>query len=574
MQFKIFLFFVSILSASVSQGVSEPATGNCLYKYNLSNDGHFPSHLSIARACAEACDGVISAPGQDQSYRHCKLIGSSGTTTVHRGGGTYSENVTWTFEVYHTTFLSSGPVVTPTMSGDYFVSVKTRCLDGSYYDGSCQSCPDGETWDVTTSQCQADPANDPLCPAAPQSNPVNIVSGNKHQVETDILVDSADGSNSLSFQRRYSSSSVYNLTTSGGYWRHSYERNIELLGENRETAHAIRADGQRVIFEKSGTSWVDVSGSGTQLTDIVGTGGKVTGWIYTDLNDQIETYNQEGLLLSVIQRNSNTQTYTYDLDTASGGDGLAYTLDRVEDNYGNQLFFSYDNEYRLTTLTEGSGRTYTYQYNNDGMLSSVTYPDDTPQNDTDNPQRYYHYEDTRWPHALTGITDEENQRYATWSYDASGRAVTSTHAGGANDISLDYTYINDALDPRVSTTNALGKTATYHFDVINQQRKVTKIEGHASANCVAANQNYTYDANGFKDLVTDWEGNVTDYDHDAQGREISRTEGAGTPEARTITTEWHTTFRLPTKMTYPERVVNFVYDANGNLLSRSVTPAL
>ncbi|AOX99914.1 hypothetical protein BJP62_05240 [Jeongeupia sp. USM3] len=53
--------------------------------------------------------------------------------------------------------------------------------------------------------------------------------------------------------------------------------------------------------------------------------------------------------------------------------------------------------------------------------------------------------------------------------------------------------------------------------------------------------------------------------------ETSRTEAVGTPQARTISTEWHASFRLPTKVTEPGRVTIYEYDASGNLLKKSVT---
>jgi YD repeat-containing protein len=46
---------------------------------------------------------------------------------------------------------------------------------------------------------------------------------------------------------------------------------------------------------------------------------------------------------------------------------------------------------------------------------------------------------------------------------------------------------------------------------------------------------------------------------------------SGTPQARTITTTWDTTFNLPATITDGNRVLSFAYDANGNLLTRTVT---
>ena len=89
-----------------------------------------------------------------------------------------------------------------------------------------------------------------------------------------------------------------------------------------------------------------------------------------------------------------------------------------------------------------------------------------------------------------------------------------------------------------------------------------------SPKCTTGN---TYDANGYRDLIVYWNGVLTDFDHDEQGREIQRIEAVGTSEQRTITTTWHPDFRLPTEIIEPNKTTTFAYDANGNLLSRTET---
>jgi YD repeat-containing protein len=101
---------------------------------------------------------------------------------------------------------------------------------------------------------------------------------------------------------------------------------------------------------------------------------------------------------------------------------------------------------------------------------------------------------------------------------------------------------------------------------------MTQVEGLPSQNCASANQAYTYDANGFMASKTDWKGSVTTYTHNDRGLETSRTEASGTPQARTITTEWHVTLNLRTKITEPERETVFAYDTQGRLTSTEVTP--
>ncbi len=100
--------------------------------------------------------------------------------------------------------------------------------------------------------------------------------------------------------------------------------------------------------------------------------------------------------------------------------------------------------------------------------------------------------------------------------------------------------------------SALSVCEALHYGV----KKIAWLEGPPTAICEGANSAYSYNANGFLTSKTDWKGNATTYTHDDCGLELSRTEAVGTPEARTITTEWHRQFCLPT--------------AQGRQLSRSV----
>lgn len=149
-----------------------------------------------------------------------------------------------------------------------------------------------------------------------------------------------------------------------------------------------------------------------QLTD---SSGNPTGWRYTvAVDDSIETYSAAGKLLTVNDRAGRTQTLTYDLPAANGGDDDPQTLDVVTDDTGRQLRFTYDSFKRISTVTDPAGGLLTYGYDAQNNLISVQYPDGR--------SKTYLYENPTFPHALTGITDENGDRYATYRYDSQGRA--------------------------------------------------------------------------------------------------------------------------------------------------------
>src|SRR5690606_15632849 len=91
-----------------------------------------------------------------------------------------------------------------------------------------------------------------------------------------------------------------------------------------------------------------------------------------------------------------------------------------------------------------------------------------------------------------------------------------------------------------------------------------------SQNCLGDAREFTY-VNDLKTSETDKNGNLTTYIRDTFGREISRTEAVGTPQARTITTEWHPTLNVKTKVTEPDSATSYQYDANGLLLNKTIS---
>ncbi|NMV42285.1 RHS repeat protein, partial [Vibrio parahaemolyticus] len=72
-----------------------------------------------------------------------------------------------------------------------------------------------------------------------------------------------------------------------------------------------------------------------------------------------------------------------------------------------------------------------------------------------------------------------------------------------------------------------------------------------------------YDTNGELKSIINEEGQSFSYQYDQRGLEISRTSSTGD----TITTQWHSEFPKPTKITSSYLVQEFTYDDRQRLLT-------
>ena len=403
-------------------------------------------------------------------------------------------------------------------------------------------------------------------------NPINQATGNKYQREIDLTTGS--DTFRLNLIRHYNSQTS-TITGFGSSWSHNYGAFI--LQESPAVVNVVRADGKAFNFTLSGGVLIpdaDVNSKLDKLTDAI---GQFVGWRYTTGDNEVELYGANGKLLSITNRAGMTQTLTYSDSSTSATVVPSQSLDiliRVTDALGRQLNFTYDISNRISTVTGTEGDTYAYAYDANNNLASVAYPDGK--------SRFYHYEDVRFPNALTGITDENGDRYATYQYSADGKAIATGHAGGADLHTLTY-------NPDGSTTvvDPLGTQRTHNFTTILGVVKSTGQSQPGGSGCGPASSATTYDANGNVASRADFNGHQTCYAYDlTRNLETARVEGLASgsicptnPETytpapntaeRQILTTWHATFRLPVKITEAGRETSTIYDTRGNVTSRSI----
>jgi len=398
-------------------------------------------------------------------------------------------------------------------------------------------------------------------------NPINNSSGNKFEEEVDYV---SSGVYPLSLIRYYNSQSDITNGPFGANWNHAYSSKINKLSNT--LVKVIRADEKTFTFSLVNNAWqpsylktvypinypndpptkvwvVDESINSKLASTTNG------GWQYTTGNDEVETYNSTGHLTRIANRAGLEQILSYD---AQG------RLQSITDPFGLALTFAYDAQNRISSITNPDGNVYVYSYDANNNLASVT------NTDAGNRKRKYLYENAAWPHALTGLVDEKNVRFATWGYDASGWAISSSHVGGVDAVSLTYDKTNLFTD----VTNALGDKRRYtfrnHFGAMRTAHEAP-VPTCATPPCYVIDpiNSMTYDDEGNLTQFQDINNNTTRYVYDTtRNLQTSRTE-----PGRTINTEWHPVFRLPKKITEanPARTTEFSYDDRGNITRLQVT---
>ena len=369
-------------------------------------------------------------------------------------------------------------------------------------------------------------------------NPLNPANGNKFQKETDYV---GNGPYPLTFQRYYNSRQSTGPFLDGFRWRHTYMRSLK-SANNGNVVVAMRPDGRALYYNASDATnyWTPTN---TFITPETLT-RTATGWTYLNEQDETETYDTNGRLLSMSDRHGLVQTMVW-----TNGQ-----LSQVTDPVGRTLAFGYANG-RLSSLTDPAGKLYQYTYDSNGNLAGVTYPDGKTR------QYVYEKTDLALKHALTGIIDENGARYATWDYTtylfdrpdsysyngySDAYAISSEHAGGADKVTL--TPFN--RDTRqVTVTDAFGTQRVYGYQGQTYDAQIVSVTGAAVlTGGLAAATSYSAYAGVIGVSRTEFNGTGSNYGFDTKGREVSRNINSGDEMADTT---WHATYHLPTQINIP-----------------------
>lgn len=284
-------------------------------------------------------------------------------------------------------------------------------------------------------------------------------------------------------------------------------------------------------------------------------------------------------------------SYTY---SNTAPPGLDYLLS-VADNFGRTVSFTYKaiagNRYAVGTMTDPNGQSYLFDYDQNGNLSQITWPGGA--------KRTFVYDSPNanqsW--AFTGVVDELNVRYSTFSYDAVGRAISSEHAGGVAKHEIPATgnptlVTEEFYDPAIRMitryhrwsvsagpviTGPSGAVEAYKTpDLSLFYPRFTGREQVAGSGCSASASAQTYDANGHVASSDDFDQHRTCYANDpGSNLELVRVEGlantavcgdvtasgAALPTgSRKTSSQWHPDWRFKTKAAEPGKLITYVYN--------------
>lgn len=449
--------------------------------------------------------------------------------------------------------------------------------------GGSAGCEDGKIWDNERLGCIYDPVNDgDDCNLT--DRPINIATGAKFYSFEDVA---QIGNSSISFKRSYNR----------GKWSFSYAQSIQGGGgvpphatgqapEVQAKSSYLRPDGKRFSFSAKDIDFSiphELNSKHTNSVTVVGLGlvnidgspydfqlAQVgddliqKGYEVAHRNGTFETFDSAGRLTSIAQPGGMTLSLSHN--------GNVTYVDQGD----TRLEIEKNEKGEPVRLLLPSGDEILYQWENAkesslGRLKYVVYPDASGQGTyTVN----YFYDNENFVELITRIEDSDGRTLSKVTYDNSGWATSSETHDGVEKTTVEKGEVTESSGttslPTVAeklriVTNPLGKEAHYYFQFYNGQWKRVRSEGQATQTCLASDSVREYDEDGFLLSSTDWNGNIFEYTNDSKGREISRVEGKGTAEARTITTSWYEPSGLLNTVSDGISESIYTYDVNHNI---------
>ncbi len=383
-------------------------------------------------------------------------------------------------------------------------------------------------------------------------NPIIPSNGNKIEPETDFVTA---GEVPLFLKRTYNR--YWSEKGIFGYnWVSNFDLKIVKTPDGGQIS-AFRNDARRIEYTYRSTpvaGWYENKAEAVSKIYQDGTGGYI---LYGE-DDSTETYNAGGQITSLKNVHGIGITFSY-----SGG-----RLYRATHTSGRYVQFGWSGDH-VTSVIDPDGKAYGYGYAQSHMGGNFYWLASTVQPGTPPTTITYHYTTNNSYSGQLAGKSYNGIRYSTFAYHPQTQAISSEHSGGADKNTFLYTY-GPAPGRRTAVhTNPLGKQTTYTY----QDGKLVSTTGHPSTHCPdTVYSEITYDTNGYQNLVTDYADNITDFDYNAKGQLVKKTEASGTTFARVTQYEWDPVKnRIVRETIVGYRQTDYLYLANGRISSMTLT---
>lgn len=356
-------------------------------------------------------------------------------------------------------------------------------------------------------------------------NPIDALTGNKFQQETDIQ---AIGDTYALRLNRYYNSQSKQLGIFGYGWRSDYELQLQ---DTNGRIDIIQADGRQYHFYKIHTTDPKTNLTFTRYQTKDPSLGYVERTNESDPNKPLWQWRlPNGKRFQFIAHRQVTETIQ------SGTYRYGQLLNVTENpDQANSPYWelTYDTMGRLAQVRNQTGDTLKFNYSTTSYhlpkievvsKSGVSqYFLDRNQNlaqviSATGERTGYQYKD-KDIHNLTAklIYDEQgkSQVFAQWQYDGYDRAISSTHANGVEKVSIEYdknTLLPKSINQVFNNiiTNSVGEKTVYQYRSTGDDVQLSSVKGAGCATCGETNVSYEYDNAGrlIKRNQLDSQGNI------------------------------------------------------------------
>ena len=210
-------------------------------------------------------------------------------------------------------------------------------------------------------------------------------------------------------------------------------------------------------------------------------------------------YNQLNKVSATIDANSNRTEYEFDdrgnPSKTTFADGTFETSE-------------YDNENNVIATTDQAGRITKTLYDAANRVTEVILPDNTPNNDSDNPRTINGYDAVG---RLVTVTDA-NGNTTSFEYDSVGRRTKTTDA---QDNSTNFVY--DNLGRRIQSIDAQGRIIKFEYNQLGNLTKTIFPDDTPNTDTDNLTISTTYDELSRKTSETDLAGITTHYEYNEGG---------------------------------------------------------